>query len=163
MFKHYLMVGVFIGALLFPVSGFSQDRILYVDSYHAGYAWSDGVTEGIQKVLKDADVKLEIYRMDTKRNTSEAFKRKAALDAKALIESFKPNVVIASDDNASKYLIQPYFKNARLPFVFCGVNNSGDAYEYPYKNVTGMIEVSARAQADLFTETLQPDGRRSHC
>ena len=42
--------------------------------------------------------------------------------AKAEIDAFKPDVVIAADDNASKYLIEPYFKDAALPFVFCGVN-----------------------------------------
>jgi ABC-type uncharacterized transport system substrate-binding protein len=140
--KHYLLISVFIGFLLFPMSAFSQNRILYVDSYHAGYGWSDGITEGIQSILKDTNVKLKIIRMDTKRNASDSFKRKAALEAKAVIESFQPDVVIASDDNASKYLIQPYYKNAQLPFVFCGVNNSGDAYGYPYRNVTGMIEVT---------------------
>lgn len=142
MFKNCVLICAFIGLLLFPLSALSQSRILYVDSYHAGYDWSDGITEGIQSVLNGADVDLRVFRMDTKRNASDGFKRKAALDAKAIIESFNPDVVIASDDNASKYLIQPYYKNANQPFVFCGVNNSGDAYGYPYENATGMIEVS---------------------
>ncbi len=46
--------------------------------------------------------------MDTKRNTSEEFKQEAALKAKALIESSNPDVVIVSDDNAVKCLVQPY-------------------------------------------------------
>jgi ABC-type uncharacterized transport system substrate-binding protein len=128
--------------LMSPSAAMAKSRILYVDSYHAAYAWSTGITEGIKSVLKGKNVELKIFRMDTKRNTSEAYKRKAALEAKAIIESFHPNVVIASDDNASKYLIMPYYKNASLPFVFCGVNYNGKAYGYPYKNVTGMIEVS---------------------
>lgn len=140
--RHWLSISVFFVLFISPISAFSQPRIVYVDSYHAGYDWSDGIEEGIQSVLKAADVKMKIFHMDTKRNTSETFKKKAALDAKAIIEAFRPDVVIASDDNASKYLIQPYYKDAPLPFVFCGVNNSGDAYGYPYKNVTGMIEVS---------------------
>jgi ABC-type uncharacterized transport system substrate-binding protein len=79
--------------------------------------------------------------MDTKRNTDEAFKKKAALKAKEEITRFKPDVVIASDDNASKYLIMPYYKNNSLPFVFCGVNWDASVYGYPYENVTGMVEV----------------------
>ncbi len=59
-----------------------------------------------------------------------------------MINEFKPDVVIASDDNASKFLIKPYYKNADLPFVFCGVNWDAKVYDYPYKNVTGMIEVT---------------------
>jgi ABC-type uncharacterized transport system substrate-binding protein len=127
---------------LCPISAWAKNRILYIDSYHAGYDWSDGITDAIKSVLQPKDVELKIFRMDTKRNADEAFKKKAALEAKALIEAFNPAVVIASDDNASKYLIQPYYKNAKLPFVFCGVNHSGEAYGYPYDNVTGMVEVS---------------------
>ena len=121
--------------------GHAAKRVLYVDSYHEGYEWSDGVTEGIRSVLGNAGVDLKIFRMDTKRNTDEAFKKHAALQAKELIASFHPDVVIASDDNASKYLIVPYFKNTNLPFVFCGVNYSADDYGFPCANVTGMLEL----------------------
>ena len=142
MVKKRFLIFAFMVLFLLPMSVYSQSRVVFVDSYHEGYGWSDGIYEGIESVFKDANVKMETFHMDTKRNTDEGFKKKAALTAKAIIESFKPDVVIASDDNASKYLIQPYYKNAQLQFVFCGVNNSGDAYGYPYKNVTGMIEVS---------------------
>jgi len=140
--SHVLLISALILLLICPVSAWARHRVLYIDSYHAGFAWSDGITEAIKEVMQPQDVELKILRMDTKRNADEAFKKKAALEAKALIESFKPEVVIASDDNASKYLIQPYYKNAALPFVFCGVNHSGEAYDYPYQNVTGMVEVS---------------------
>jgi hypothetical protein len=36
----------------------------------------------------------------------------------------------------------PYYKNGSLPFLFCGVNYSADAYGFPFSNVTGMIEVA---------------------
>ncbi len=129
---------VVIGQLL---PAHAARRVLYVDSYHEGYEWSDGLTEGIRSVLDDSGVDLKIFRMDTKRHTDETFKKNAALQAKELIASFHPDVVIASDDNASKYLIVPYFKDAKLPFVFCGVNYSADDYGFPYSNVTGMLEV----------------------
>jgi ABC-type uncharacterized transport system substrate-binding protein len=139
---HCLLFGCLSLLLILPASASAQSRILYIDSYHAGYGWSDGITEGIESVLAGEGVELKIHRMDTKRNAGEAFKRSAALEAKAAIEKFRPQVVIASDDNAAKYLIKPYYKNAPLPFVFCGVNHSADAYGFPYQNVTGMIEVA---------------------
>lgn len=74
-------------------------------------------------------------------STDVAQKEQAALTVKTLIESWKPDVVIASDDNASKYLIVPYFKDSDLPFVFCGVNWDASKYGFPTQNVTGMIEV----------------------
>ncbi len=128
-------------------------KVLFVDSYHEGYAWSDGITSGIQKTLEGSGVELKIVRMDTKRNTDTAFKESAALKAKAEIEAFKPDVVIAADDNAAKFLIEPNYKDASLPFVFCGVNWDEKEYGFPYKNVTGMVEVTPLPQ---LIEQLQP-------
>lgn len=91
--------------------------------------------------------------MDTKRNKSDDFIKEVALKAKNIIETFKPDVVIAADDNASKYLIEPYYKNASLPFVFCGVNWDASVYGYPYRNVTGMVEVAgAKKLVDLLKD-----------
>jgi len=141
---HKFLAMVFLVAtsgMQFALADDALPRCLFVSSYHQGYAWSDGVQEGVESVL-EGRCELRQFDMDTKRRKSEADKRAAALDAKGLIDSWKPDVVIAADDNASRYLIKPYFRGADLPFVFCGVNWSVDEYEYPYSNVTGMIEVA---------------------
>jgi ABC-type uncharacterized transport system substrate-binding protein len=80
--------------------------------------------------------------MDTKRHKDEAYKQHAAKQARDLILSWKPDVVITADDNAAKYVIQPYFKGHQIPFVFCGINWNVDAYGFPYSNTTGMVEVA---------------------
>jgi hypothetical protein len=116
-------------------------KILFVDSYHSGYAWSDGIEHGIRRILDDTGVELRVFRLNSRRQPEEAAVREAALQAKALIESFQPDVVIAADDNASKYLVMPYYQDAELPFVFCGVNWDASIYGYPYHNATGMVEV----------------------
>ncbi len=136
-------VAVIIGsvAVLGPMPGASK-KVLFIDSYHQGYPWSDGITAGIRKTLDGAKVDLRIHRMDTKRNGSEMFKKQAALRAKTVIEDFDPDVVIATDDNASKYLIVPYYRGGQLPFVFAGVNWDASVYGFPASNVTGMVEVS---------------------
>ena len=118
-------------------------KILFVDSYHEGDAWSDGITAGIQQVLEGSNVTLRIHRMDTKRNKTEKFKKQAARKAKAVIEEFKPDVVIAADDNAAKYLIVPYYRGGNLPFIFAGINWDAERYGFPARNVTGMVEVNA--------------------
>jgi ABC-type uncharacterized transport system substrate-binding protein len=116
-------------------------RCLLVTSYHEGYAWQDGLVNGVRSVL-EGKCELKQFDMDTKRNKEEHFARQKALEAKALIESYKPDVVIVTDDNTSRYLVQPYFKDADIPFVFCGVNWTVEEYGYPYSNATGMIEVA---------------------
>jgi ABC-type uncharacterized transport system substrate-binding protein len=121
-------------------------KVLFIDSYHEGYAWSDGVTQGIVETLQDGGVQLKIHRMDTKRNRSEGFKQAAALKAKQVIEKYRPDVLIASDDNAAKYLIAPFYKNTALPVVFCGLNWDASVYGFPTGNITGMIEVELLEQ-----------------
>ncbi len=129
-----------------PALAQSGRKVLFVNSYHAGYEWSDGEEAGAAKVLKPSGVQLDFFRMDTKRHGDEAAKKKAGLEAKALIEKTKPDLVIVSDDNAVKYLLEPYFKNAAVPFVFCGVNWEASGYGLPYKNATGMLEVALTTQ-----------------
>lgn len=116
-------------------------KCLFVSSYHQGYAWSDGVERGLRSTLH-GHCELRQFDMDTKRHKTEEFKKKAALAAKALIESWRPDVVIAADDNAAKYLIAPYFRDSDVPFVFCGINWTVEEYGFPYSNVTGMLEVA---------------------
>ncbi|MCB1829087.1 MAG: hypothetical protein H6964_05910 [Chromatiaceae bacterium] len=140
LFKPLLLTMALAGSAI--AGDFDGKRVLFIDSYHAGYEWSDGVTAGVERTLQGSGVELKVFRMDTKRNKEDAFKQEAAQKAKAEIDSFKPDVVIAADDNASKFLIQPFYKDAALPFVFCGVNWDESVYGYPYKNVTGMVEVS---------------------
>lgn len=136
-----LFLLVLITSLSTVVTG-EQRKILYVDSYHESYAWSAGITLGIKSVFTNRDdVELKIIRMDTKRNPSEEFKKSAALKVKNVIEVWNPDLVIASDDNASKYLIVPYYKGGMLPFVFCGINWDASIYGFPSQNVTGMVEV----------------------
>ena len=135
----FLMLGL---AGTGAAKNFAGKKVLFIDSYHEGYGWSDGITEGVEKGLEGSGVNLKVIRMDTKRNKDDAFKKAAAEKAKAEIDAFGPDVVIASDDNASKYLIEPYFKGRELPFVFCGVNWDASGYGFPAGNVTGMVEVT---------------------
>lgn len=138
----------------------SKKKILFIDSYHQGYEWSDMILASIMKkfnlkLTKDhkidnsaSNIDFKIARMDTKCKNSEDHKQQIAQEIKALIESWKPDCIIASDDNASKYIIMPYFKNTDIPVVFCGLNFGGSPYGYPCKNITGMVEV------DLFNKAI---------
>lgn len=147
-----------LGFLLLATTA-NAANCLYISSYHKGYAWSDGVERGLLRTLGDK-CEITIFNMDTKRLKDEASIRKAALKAKQLIDSTQPDVVIASDDNASKYLIVPYYKDSDIPFVFCGVNWTVEQYGYPFTNVTGMIEVAAIEQ--MFNKAAAITGKIRH-
>jgi len=130
-----------------------KPKVLFVDSYHKGYQWSEGILNGVLSVFNgtlsemdnidcaESSVNLRIVRMDTKRNQSETFMSQAGIRVKELIDAWHPDVVITSDDNAARYVIVPNYINTDLPFVFCGINWDASGYGFPCSNVTGMVEV----------------------
>lgn len=127
-------------ASFYPKSVLAQ-KCLFISSYHPGYAWSDGIERGLRSVL-DGKCEVKPFYMDTKRNKENEFKLAKGLEAKNLIESWQPDIVITADDNAAKYVIQAHFKDHDIPFIFSGVNWTADEYGFPYSNVTGMVEVA---------------------
>lgn len=121
---------------------YSGKKVLYVNSYHKGFAWSDGIEDGIRSVFADKGIDLNVLYMDTKRNGTEEFKQEASLIAKEFIDAWQPDAVIVSDNNAYEFLIGEYYADSDLPVIFCGLNLAGPAAEALYSNTAGMVEVS---------------------
>lgn len=117
------------------------NKCLFISSYHSGYEWSDRVELGLRNTLQ-GQCEIKQFDMDTKRQKDEASIKQAALSAKAIIDEWQPDVVITADDNAAKYVIATHYRDASLPFVFCGINWSIEEYEFPYTNTTGIVEVA---------------------
>lgn len=112
---------------------------LYIASYSPSYPWQKNLTKSIKQTL-NGHCHLKTFYMNTKKVSNVKTLNNIGLQAVDFIASNKPNVVIVSDDNAVKYVLKDHYKNSSIPFVFCGVNNSGIHYGLPYKNTTGMIE-----------------------
>ncbi len=136
-------------ALLLPLAAAAASpegkKVLFVNSYHQGYPWSDGEEAGARQALAGSGVKLDFYRMDTKQHGDEKWLKDQIQKVKAYVDEHKPDVVIVSDDNATKAMVQ-HFKNVSLPWVFCGVNWDASVYGLPFKNATGMNEVALTTQ-----------------
>ncbi len=134
--------------------GAEQKKLLFINSYHQGYSWSDELEKGLLKALSitqkpdgtfdssSSSVNLRVFRMDTKLNQSEEFKQNAAQTALRIIAEWKPGLIVAADDNASRYVVMPHLKDSDLPVVFCGLNRDASAYGFPTPNITGMIEAA---------------------
>jgi len=118
----------------------NHPKVLLVDSYHAGYPWSDAIVRGVNMALGGENVQIEVFRMDTKRRTDEAWKQQAGIQANEIVAQWQPDVIIASDDNAQRYFASAYAGKDRPAVVFCGVNAEPNAYGYPASNVTGVLE-----------------------
>ena len=138
-------------AALSPRPAQAAAKVLFVNSYHQGYPWSDGEEAGAQQALAGSGVQLEFYRMDTKRHPEAKWFDEQSKKLKARIDAEKPDVVIAADDNATKVMVDHY-KNTPQKWLFCGVNWDATIYGLPFSNATGMNEV---ALVDKIIETLK--------
>jgi len=118
-----------------------ESRCLLVYSYHKGYAWNDGIDRAASAGL-EGQCKIRRFYMDSKRNADPDFLRFQAKQINQIVEQWQPDVVIAADDNASRYFVEPYLKDSTTPVLFCGINWSSEEYGYPYSNATGMVEVA---------------------
>lgn len=134
--------------------------ILYINSYHAGYPSSDQVKLAIEDgVKKSGDNLISVY-MDCKRNTSAQYGRLKADSIMQQIVRLKPDGIIVSDDDAVKYLVQPFLVNSSYPIVFCGVNWDCSQYGLPAKNVTGVLEVLPLAELLAIVKKMNPDMKK---
>lgn len=135
-------------------------KILYVMSYHSPWRWTDWQLEGFQEEMKGVKASYRSFQMDTKRNSSPEQKEAKAQEARALIESWKPDLVYTSDDDVQQYLVKHYV-NGKLPFVFSGVN--ADPANYGFRgssNVTGVIEQEHFIESVRLIRKMVPGARR---
>ncbi|MGO4388958.1 ABC transporter substrate-binding protein [Microvirga sp. 2YAF29] len=137
---------ILAGALLAMPSPLQAEqasrRVLHIDSYHKGNEWNDRIVEALRWTLHNRGVEVRVFHMDTKRRSSEEEIKASAFEAMRQVESFKPDVVTVSDDPAAQFFVMPYLHDADMPVVFCGLNWDAGAYGLPYRNTTGMVEVS---------------------
>lgn len=128
-----------------------KKKVLVLHSYHAEYAWMQDVNKGIlsgfleERFEPKKNMTVDYFYMDTKRKTSAVWKKEIAQKAIQRINQWKPDVVIATDDNAQMYVVSK-MKDTKVPFVFLGVNADPmkygyiDTFKVPGHNVTGCLE-----------------------
>ncbi|MDD3715797.1 MAG: ATP-binding protein [Candidatus Marinimicrobia bacterium] len=101
-----------------------RKNILILNSYHQGYAWTDGIVEGILEAFHQEKFNAEIHieNLDTKRILDpEIWKKKLLVK----MESYSPDyldLIIVSDDDALYTLMDIGHQYHHIPIVFCGVN-----------------------------------------
>jgi len=142
--------------------GSVKKSILYINSYHNGYKWSDAEQEGIRSKLNSGPFKidLQVEYLDAKRfNTPlviksiyQVFKRKYSL------EHF--DVIIVSDDDALNFALRYRPKLfPGTPIVFCGVNDLKKE-DIAKGNLTGVIESFDLTRTIDVALRMHPEKRR---
>ena len=131
--------------LLSPGSALAESfpRVVILDSYHQGDAWSDDEILGVQEALRTIYPKLvpSIERLDAKR-----FPDQVHLDRQRvfLTEKYRDqpvDVVVALDDPALRMLVDadpPVFPGARV--VFTGINDSSLVTRAVQQGDTGVFQ-----------------------
>jgi ABC-type uncharacterized transport system substrate-binding protein len=127
--------------------GKNHKKIVYINSYHHGHPSSDEIMEGFIKNMPADSFEVYSWYMDTKRNPSKEYIQDKAVQLLDSIQKISPDLLVVSDDNAVKYIVEPNIDKLSMPIVFCGVNWTDKEYNLPTSQVTGIIEILPVADA----------------
>jgi len=123
----YTVLFVFLTMLQLLTSAANHPRsVLYINSYHNGFHWSDGITEGLKKCIKNhPEMSLHIEYLDAKKDSS-FYKDPICLSY--FERKYSPsdfNLVIVSDNDAldfvTLYQNSPIFVNK--PILATGISD----------------------------------------
>ncbi len=120
----------------------SKKDILFVNSYHNGYAWSDDILAGVRAGLDESgeDIDLQIEYLDAKKHDLESLSPAYLGLFRGKFARHHFHVVIAADNDAFNYVMSvrdELFPGT--PVVFCGVNEQ-ERLPQVMHNVTGVVE-----------------------
>lgn len=132
-------------------------KILVVMSYHPSSTWHQETKEGIDSQLKGATLKY--FYLDSKNDLDSASSK--AEEAFKLYNDFKPDAVIAAEDNAQSLFVIPFLKGkVTTPVVFCGVNDDATKFGYPASNVTGILEKKHYREGISLLQLIVPNAKK---
>lgn len=126
-----------------------QYNILFLNSYHDGYIWTNDVKHGILETINEnfSNVKLRIEYMDTKNCNEEGYFEILYDYYEYKYKNIKFDAIISSDDNALMFLLtyrQDLFKD--VPIFFCGINNISEYNLGKENNIYGVGERSSSSE-----------------
>lgn len=120
-----------------------NSRILYINSYHPGYRWSDDIENGLLErfELTAENCELSIEYLDSRRFAGEEVQAKMADLINVKYGEYRFDLIIVSDNAAFDFAIK-YRKLLfpGIPIVFCGYNSFRPDVLNDLNNITGINE-----------------------
>jgi PAS domain S-box-containing protein len=118
-------------------------RVLYINSYHRGFTWSDGIEQGLRDQFKKSNQNIDLYieSLDAKRFPDVNY---LSILADAFINKYSKIVydaIVVSDNPAFDFAVkyrEQMFPSA--PLIFCGYNSFRPEIIKDMKNITGVNE-----------------------
>lgn len=168
--KHFLVAslfGLFGLALPFGLHARSPGgeagtglRILHVMSYHSPWRWTDGQFEGFKAGLGDVRAEYRVFQLDTKKHSDGAGKAERGRQARALVDSWRPDLIYTSDDDAQE-LVTRHYLNTPVLLVFSGVNKDPGHYGFDKAaNVAGVLEREHFSESVKLLKDIVPSLKR---
>jgi signal transduction histidine kinase len=161
--KWFLSVFMFLAmaVVAIPSLGAPVYRVLYINSYHVGFSWTDEVTNGVMSHFEGRDsffITLEF--MDAKRNEPAKVEQWFLPYLLKKYDNTSFDVVIVSDNSALDFVLkhqnQALFRHA--PIVFAGISNVN---EYPLEqlDIYGVVESNMFVSSFDVMRSVYPDFR----
>lgn len=139
-----ILISIFLAGTIVVIVAYNlhKPRVLVLQSYDPGYPWTREVSVGVHRVLdQHSHFAVRWFYMDTKRHPWKEFKQKMGLSARQSIDRWKPDVIIAVDDDAQEFVSRHYVNHPGIKVVFAGVNGGIEPYGFVGAgNVTGIFE-----------------------
>ena len=99
-----LLLGFLINAVMISLSPAQENHktknVLYINSYHPGYSWSDDIQKGLTEALQSSDpaIELSVEYLDSRRFTSPALQVEQADILQTKYSGYHLDLVVVSDD-----------------------------------------------------------------
>lgn len=125
-------------AFLFAQAYAATPTVLLVDSYHAGYAWSQAWRAALMRTL-GSSVQFSYAGLDSKRLPRDQLEPRAA-QILLQIQRQQPDLVLVADDAALRF-VGARLAGSKTPVVYLGINQNPRHYLQEHAaNVTGVLE-----------------------
>jgi hypothetical protein len=101
-------------------------RLLYINSYHHGYAWSDEIERGLRERLAASGhiIELSVEYLDSRRFSYLSHQEALAASMAIKYADYHQDLILTSDNAAFEFAVRHRERLAPdRPIVFCGYNN----------------------------------------
>jgi PAS domain S-box-containing protein len=120
-----------------------KKNVLFLNSYQNGYAWSDGILDGVRSVLGDSGIPIDLHieYMDTKRFFGDRYLQLLHEYYSYKYKDYKFSAIIVSDNNALNFMLKYHDDLFRtVPVFFCGINDYHPSMIKDASKYAGILE-----------------------
>jgi signal transduction histidine kinase len=158
-----IVVGIWCGGAVPVAQGPAVRHILFLNSYHHGFDWSDSLVAGMRSVLdaRPYPVELWVEQMDTRRFGGPEFDAHLEQLLRFKYAGRHLDAIVAADDAALIFLLEHHDELFRgVPTVYLGINNDALVAQADPRIYTGIRERLGTAGMVELSMRLRPDTRR---